>query len=357
MNTTDALLDRVRECNPISAGDVHAWTTSDEARRTFDLISRSDLAVGSDVAVVRTFPSRRARWIGGAAVVTVAIGSAAAASGVLGDPAPEPIRAHLAAVDEGLPDDLRVNPDVEHAMAVASTATGVLYAADVIGGGYCYEVATEGVRPRGAVCVRPDRVGEQPIAISAPIPSDPTAALLVAGRINDAGIASVVARYPDGTSEDIEAGLDGYWMFEVGDAARQLALFDGLEIVGLGADGTELAVVAVPPLADDDPTGTAHDAEQPIFVSTISEGQDLTLVLGIEGSVNVEGASTLELQYPDGTTAAVPLAADGTYALMLPAERHSDFAAATGQLVARDATGAIIATAPVSSVANMHRGS
>ena len=351
MSTTDALLDRVREANPISSREVHEWTTSDQARRVFELV------VGSDVAVVRAFPSRRARWIGGAAVVTVAIGSAAAASGVLGDPAPEPIRAHLAAVDDGLPADLRTNPDVEHAMAVASTSAGVLYAADVKEGGYCYEIATDGVRPRGAVCVRPEHLGDQPIAITAPIPADPAAALLVAGRINDAGIVRVVARYSDGTSADVELGLAGYWMFEVSDTARPVALSDGLEIVGLGSDGTELAVEQVPPLADDDPTGTVHDAEQPIFVSTISDGQDLTLVLGIEGSVNVEEATTLELQYPDGATIDVPLATDGSYAFTLPPERQTDFAAATGQLVARDGNGAVVATAPVSSVAKVGRGS
>src|SRR4051794_15663064 len=115
MTTTDVVLRRVSEADPIEMSDVHRWAASAEARRMFDRI------VGSEIAVDRQFAPRRARWIGGAAVVTVALGSAAAASDVLGDPAPEPIRAHLAAVDAGLPDDLRVNPDVEHAIAVANT--------------------------------------------------------------------------------------------------------------------------------------------------------------------------------------------------------------------------------------------
>ena len=351
MITTEAVLHAVREADPIDMPDVHHWATSEEARLVFDRI------VGSDVGVVRPFPHRRAKWIGGAAAVTVAIGSAAAASGVLGDPAPEPIRAHIAAVDEGLPDDLRLNPDVEHATAVATTAAGVLYAADVTGGGYCYEIATEGDRPRGAVCVRPDQVTARAIEVTAPIPADAAAPLLVAGRINDAAVERIVARYSNGTSEDIALGLGGYWMIEVPDAARQVALTDGLEIVGLGTDGAELAVQPVPPLADEDPTGTAHDAEQPIFVSTFSDEHDLTLVLGLEGSVNAEGATTLELQYPDGTISEIALAPDGTYQYTLPPERQSDLAAAWAQLTARDANGAVVATASFSSVANTQRGS
>src|SRR5512132_3659151 len=62
------------------------------------------------------------------------------------------VGAGFAAVDRGLPADLRLNPDVEHASAVAATATATLYAASLQGGGSCTEIVTAGDRGRGARC-------------------------------------------------------------------------------------------------------------------------------------------------------------------------------------------------------------
>ena len=242
--------------------------------------------VGS--SVVERPRRHRARWLaGGAVVVTGALATAAAASGVLGGPAPDPIRAHLAALDAGMPQDLRLNPDVEHAMAVASTESGVLYAADLKDGGYCIEVATEGDKPRGAACVTAAQLGDRAIEVTAPIPSGPAAALLVGGRINDERVERVVVRYSDGTSNDVVLGLARYWLVEVPDSVHAIALTDGVEVAGVDADGLDVSTLGVPPLRDEDPDGTAHDNAQPVFVSTISTGDDLTLVLGVEGSVNV----------------------------------------------------------------------
>jgi len=228
MTTTDALLEAVRTADPIADIDAQQWSSSADAQRVLDSI------VGSSIVVARR-PSRRRRtlWIGATVVVAGAMATGVAASGMLGEPAPEPIRADLAAVDQGLPEDLRANPDVENAMAVASTAGGVLYAADVKDGGYCYELATNGDQPRGAVCVTASRLGDRAIDITAPIPSDDTAPLFVAGRINDDRVERIVARYPNGTTVDVELGLAGYWLFEVPDGARDVALTDGLEIVGV----------------------------------------------------------------------------------------------------------------------------
>jgi hypothetical protein len=344
----DSVLERVRRVDPIREIDLDQWGTSAEARHVFDLV------VGSS-AVDR--PRRhRARWLaGGAVVVTGALATAAAASGVLGGPAPDPIRAHLAALDEGMPNDLRLNPDVEHAMAVASTQSGVLYAADLKGGGYCIEIATEGDRPRGAACVTAAQLADRAIEVTAPIPSGPTAALLVGGRINDERVERLVVRYSDGTSDDVVLGLARYWLVEVPDGVRAVALTDGVQIAGVGADGLDVSTLAVPPLHDDDPDGTAFDRTQPVFVSTISTGDDLTLVLGVEGFVNAAGATTLELDYPDGTTADVALAPDGSYRFMIPPDRQSDFASSSGKLVARDASGQIVASVSFSSVANSQR--
>lgn len=351
MTTTDEILETVRSADPIVDIDVRHWSSSADAQRVLDSIVGS-----SDVSALRSSRRHRALWIGASAVVAGAFATGVAASGMLGEPAPEPIRADLAAIDHGLPEDLRANPDVENAMAVASTSGGVLYAADVKDGGYCYELATDGDRPRGAVCVTASRVGDRAIEITAPIPSNNTAPLLVAGRINDDRVERIVARYPNGTAVDVELGLAGYWLFEVPEGARDVALTDGLEIVGVGGDGQELATLAVPPLRDEDPDGSL-DRNQPISKTTISSDEDLTLVLGVEGSVNVSGATTLELQYPDGTTTPIALDADRSFRFLLPPERHSDFANAWGQLVARDAGGSIVATDSMSSVANLRRES
>src|SRR5439155_83532 len=51
-------------------------------------------------------------------------GTAAAATTILGRPAPDPVRAHLAELDEGMPPDLRYNPDLSNARAVAETTSG-----------------------------------------------------------------------------------------------------------------------------------------------------------------------------------------------------------------------------------------
>jgi hypothetical protein len=349
MTTTDAILERVRSADPVGDIDVRQWSDSEDAQRVLDRI------VGGNVVALRSSRRRRTLWIGATVVVTSALATAAAAaSGLLGEPAPDPIRADLAAVDEGLPEDLRANPDVENAMAVASTANAVLYAADVKDGGYCYEIATEGDRPRGAVCVTASRLDDRAIEITAPIPPDDAAPLLVGGHINDGRVERIVARYSNGTSVDVELGLSGYWLLEVPEGARDVALTDGLEIVGVGSDGQDVATVAVPPLRDDEPDG-ARDAAQPIFVSTISSEHDLTLVLGLEGSVNVADAATLELHYPDGTISPITLAADRSYRFILPDDRQSDFANAFGQLVARDADGTTVATTSFSSVANYRR--
>ncbi len=348
MSNMDSVLERVRRVDPIREIDLRQWSASPEARRVFGHV------VGS--SSVDRPRRRRARWLaGGAVVVTGAMATAAAASGVLGWPAPDPIRDHLAALDEGMPQDLRVNPDVEHAMAVASTETGVLYAADLKDGGYCIEVASEGDRPRGAACVTASQLDDRAIEVTAPIPSGPDAALLVGGRINDERVERVVVRYPNGRSDDVVLGLARYWLVEVPDSERAIALTEGLQLAGVGADGRDVSTLLVPPLYDDDPDGTAYDRAQPVFVSTISTGDDLTLVLGVEGSVNVTGAATLELEYPDGTTGEIGLAPDGSYRFMIPPDRQHDFASSSGKLIAHDASGQIVASVSFTSVANSRR--
>lgn len=351
MNINDAVLDRVRSANPVDATVAIDWSRSGDGRRVLDTVICAEV-----VAVPARHRRRARRLVVTAVVVTGGLTTAAAATGVLGRLAPDRVRDHLAALDKGLPADLRLNPDVEHARAVAYTPSGVLYAADLSGGGYCIEVVTDGDRPRGAACVTPAHLGDRAIEVTAPIPFDPGGALLVGGRINDQQVTKVEARYASGRSEDATPGLERYWLIEVPSSERDSALTNGLIVAGVGADGHDVSTLSVPALRDDDPTGTKLDRSQPIFVSTISAGDDLTLVLGVEGSVNVADAAKLELQYPDGTTAIIPIGSGGAYRLMLPTDRQDDFATTSGRIIARDSAGEIVAMVAVSSVANTRRG-
>jgi hypothetical protein len=173
--------------------------------------------------------------------------------------------------------------------------------------------------------------------------------LLVGGRANDPRVVEVRVQYADGRSDTVDFGLDRSWLLEVPDGERVTALDSGLHIVALDADGAVVARETVPPLRDDDPLGTAHD-DAPIVSSTISDGHDLTLVLGIEGRVNVSPPVRLTLRYPDGTTIDVRVAADGTFHLMLPAARQDDFATRPGLLKVIE-HGDVVGTTPVGSVA------
>ena len=349
MTGEHAVLERVRSADPLDALEILEWSESDEVRDLLDLI-----VAGKTTTAARHRRRRGRRLVVSAVVVTGALTTAAAAAGVLGSSAPDRVREHLASLDKGMPADLRLNPDVDNARAVAATDSGVLYAADLTNGGYCLEVVTNGDRPRGAVCVRSGQLGDRAVEVTAPIPDDPPGALLVGGRINDPQVQRVEVRYQDGQRVPVELGLERYWLSEVPDGERQTALDNGLTVAGIDSAGGDVVTVPVPPLRDDDPTGTKLDRLQPIFVSTISNGDDLTLLLGVEGSVNVAGAVSLEVQYPDGTATAIPIAPDGSYHFVVPTERQHDFASASGHLVARDAAGDIVATVTVTSVANAH---
>jgi len=355
MRIDDEILDRIRRADPLDAEEAEIWRRSHELGASQLLGSISVASSVASSASGRGRSRRTRRRVAIAAVLASAgLATAAAAAGVLGRPAPDRVRLHLAALDEGLPADLRLNPDVAHARAVAATAGGALYAADLQDGGSCMEIVSDGDRPRGATCTTAAELGERPVEVMAPIASSAEDILLVGGRVNADQVRHVVIRYADGQRLAAAEGIDRYWLVEVPASEHASALRDGLVVTGLAADNHEVSTVAVDGLLDDDPLGTRLDQLQPIFVSTISAG-DLTQVLGIEGSVHAVGAVRLSLRYPDGTTTTVPLGSDGTYRYMLPAERQDDFAKASGLLVARDATGNVVASVPVSSVAGGRR--
>jgi hypothetical protein len=334
------VLDRVREIDPLDPAEPHAWHSAETQARI----------LGTAVASIETKESRRRILPIAAGATVVVAGSAgiAIAAGVLGGPAPDPIKAHLAELDRGMPADLRYAADVDNARAVAATDSGTLYLADLAGGGYCIEVAAPPSRPRGASCVTAAQEASMPLDVTAPIPGD-AAPLLVGGRANDGRITRIQTRYADGGTSTVDFGIDRGWLLQIPDAERDSALTDGLTVVGLDDDARPIASAQVPPLRDDDPLGTAHDDQMPIFVATVSDGSDFTLVLAVRGRVNLP-ADGLVLRYPDGSRQAIPLDAEGRFDLRLPAARQDDFARTPGRLIAtRD--GKVVATAPVQSVA------
>ena len=174
---------------------------------------------------------RRVLRIAAVAAAALALAASAAVAGfdILGSPAPPAVRQDLRGLDRGMPADLRLNPDVENARAVAATGDSVVYFARLAGGGYCAELVT-----RGAVCSTSDgadRTGmsvtvpftdpvtdDSPVTVSGRVarPHDPieldtvstesdlTLVLRVRGSLHVEGVDHLTLRYPDGATVRIE---------------------------------------------------------------------------------------------------------------------------------------------------------
>ena len=291
--------------------------------------------------------ARTAAIASGGALVLAGAGLGAAT--LFGWPAPPHVKNELAGVDRGLPADLRLNPDVENARAVAATATSTLYAASLPGGGSCSEIVTAGERGRGATGATGAEYASR--ALQMTVPSDaeagPQTPVVVGGRLASKDATRLEVRYPDGSAEPVHLGDDRFFLFDV--PAGQLASVHsaGLTLVALDQTG---AVVARQQLPADWDDAAASDEQAPIYVSTRSDESDFTKVYGLEGHVGAAGAATLELDYGDGTTVAIPLQPDGSYEYTVPPQRIGDFMEPR-TLVARDAGGRAVARATVAAVA------
>jgi hypothetical protein len=279
----------------------------------------------------------------------VVVGAGFGAAALLGWPAPLHVKNELASVDRGLPADLRLNPDVEHASAVAATATATLYAASLQGGGSCTEIVTAGDRGRGARCTTAAELTQR--ALDVTLPSDdgagPDSPVVLGGRINAADGSTLEAVYADGSSDSVELGEGRYFVFEVPARHRPSVHASGLELVARSSGGSVVGRSTIP--ADwDDPA--VPDTAAPLYVSTRSDESDLTKVYGLEGHVSAPGAVTLELDYGDGARVPIPIQPDGSYVYAVPAERFDDFMQPR-TLEARDEHGAVVASAQVAAVA------
>ncbi len=346
------LLSLVAVCDPLGGRSIVGWSRTDEADAMLRLVIAGELSAGVDAFARKPTRRRGKRPIILAAALLITGVSVAAASGLLGGPAPLRVKEDLANVDQGIPSDLRYNPDVRNARLVAQADGASLYYASLADGGYCSEIVTPASGPAGAICVAGGNLDQEQIHVTVPFvdPVTTSSPFVVGGRVNVTGATSLEATFADGGTQSITLGDDGFFVFAVATDQLSEAHEHGVTLVAADSAGAQIASVDVPPTDFSDPE--KQDAKQPIFVSTISTENDLTKVLGVEGSVNIPGAVTLELRYPDDTAVTIPLAADGTYRYDLPERRTGDLFDVPGWLIARDASGNELARAPVAAVAH-----
>ena len=310
-----------------------------------------DLRTAYSRLLVRRARRRRVALVSAlAAIGALLLGAAAlGAATLLGWPAPRHVQNDIAAVDRGLPADLRLNPDVEHARAVASTASATLYAASLHDGGSCTEIVTAGDRGRGATCATAADRAHQAVDLVAPFDdgAGPDTLVILGGRINDASASSLEAVYADGSHEDVGLGEDRYFLFEVPAEHRQSVHASGLELIARNGDSSVVGRAMLPADWDD---SAVPDEQAALYVSTRSDESDLTKVFGLEGHVSAPGAVKLELDYGDGTRATIPIGEDGSYEYAVPPDRIGAFMRPLA-LAALDKSGSVVASTTVAAVA------
>jgi hypothetical protein len=346
MSRTTDLRELVRRVDPVRAEEIERWTGSADSRAILDRV----LAVAVDSVRVPRLRRRRRVVLLAVAALVLGGGIAGASSYLFGQPAPESVKRDIAGIDRGLPADIRLNPDVRNARAVASTGPSTLYFASLKDGGYCLEISTGAEGGRGAVCVTAAQVEAQPIEVTVPF-TDPIRAdspVTIGGRVDVSGAAALDIRYADGTTQGIDLGDDRFFVFDIPADRLEDVHRSAFELEALGIDGTVVGTTQIPPVAPED---RSLNDRMPIYVETISNGDDFTKVLGVKGTVNVGGATNLELHYPNGTVVQIPIATDGSYRYDIPSGHQGDFAKWPGSLMARDVQGDVIATATVASVA------
>jgi hypothetical protein len=276
-------------------------------------------------------------------LATAAVGAAT----LLGRPAPPGVRADLRAVDQGMPADLRLNPDVAHAHSVAASGGAVVYFAALAGGGYCAELVTGG-HPRGAVCSTAQETDATPLAVTIPF-TDPVterSPVTVSGHVS-VPASTVELVYPDGGTDTAAVSPARFYVAEVPEAHLSAVHRLGLMLVARDADGAALAQAVVPYDAVSPPAerDRPHDA---LEVETVTDHGDFTRILRARG--RVQGAARLVLRYPDAAPIEVSPHGRSFDIAIPPAQRG-----AVGELTAYAADGRRIATRTVAPVSYFRR--
>ena len=311
----------------------------------------ADLMPAAERLAARRRRRRRTLRLAVAVTATLVLASSAAIAGfeILGSPAPPSVKRDLAGVDRGMPRDLRRNPDVAHAHAVAAAHGSVVYYAALRDGGYCAELVTRAEGARGAVCSSAAQAGS---GLSVTVPyTDPVRAdspVTVSGHVADADARSVELVYPDGGTDSVALGERGFYVADVPEAHLRAVHAHGLMLVARDRDGEALTQAVVPSDAITPPS-EAERPHDPIELDTVSTESDLTLVLRVRGDLHVAGAARVVLRYPDGTTVRLPLHGR-RFDYAVPRERRRDLMR-PGTVTALRADGHVLAERPVAAVA------
>jgi len=313
----------------------------------------ADLMPAARRLAARRRARRRTARIAAAAAAALVLGGTAAVAGfdILGSPAPPVVRHDLESVDRGMPRDLRLNPDVESARAVAATGDSVVYYAQLAGGGYCAELVTRGAPPRGAVCSTDADADGLSVTVPFTDPVTDDSPVTVSGRVAKPGAAGVELVYPDGGTDFVSLGERGFYVADVPSQHLAAVHRRGLLLVARGEDGERLAQAVIPTDAITPPT-EAERPHDPIELDTVSTGSDLTLVLRVRGALYVQGVDHLTLRYPDGRAATFEPRGD-RFDYPVPRERQGDLMT-PGTITAYDAHGTVLAERPVAAVAYWH---
>jgi hypothetical protein len=278
-------------------------------------------------------------------------GLALAATRFVGSPAPASVQTDIAAVDAGMPDSLRLNPDVRNARSVATTGASTLWLADLADGGRCLELTTTyypNLRAPGCTTGTALDVA----AITATLPNDervgPASPVVIAGHVQAASAAFLSLELSDGRRIPVPFGAQQFYVIDLTGADAADVRSHGVSLVAADAAGSEVARTAVP--ADWDASAQDVEKETLVDVTTRSDGSDFTKVLGIDGILRDPLPASLQLVYDDSHVVDIALEPGGSFHYDVPADRQGEFMTPR-RLVGRDAQGRVVVDRPVAAVA------
>ena len=306
------------------------------------------------LALHRRARARRLR-IAATTVAALLLACSAAFAGftIVGSPAPPAVKEDIRDIDRGMPRDLRLNPDVDHAQAVAASNDSVVYFAALKDGGYCAELVTRSGGPRGAVCATRREVDRSPIGVTIPFsePFTDTSPVTVSGYVSARAATSIELVYPDGGFDSFPVGKRRFYVADVPAAHLPAVHRHGLLLIARDAHGKPLAQAVVPTDAISPPPESQRPHD-PIELDTLSTETDFSAVLRVRGDLYIAGVDHVTLRYPDGTSLRLPLRGRHFDYTVPAARRHQLMS--PGTVTAWSATGRVLAERPVAAVAYWH---
>jgi hypothetical protein len=252
-------------------------------------------------------PTLRKRWqlvFSVAAAAAVLASAAIAAVAILGQPAPKSVQANIhgsaVVLFPGHPGLVKAT-----ARVIAEARDATLYGISDRGGNYCIELVGAhrglvwsfscdlGLGANGRF-VTPGAVGSD---VSSIVVNGVEPPVVWWGRLAT-GTTKAQAVYPDGTTERIPLGRQGFFVYEPSAANQDLARQGPLTIEFLHSDGTVSLTTELLPL-------------QPLTVLGTFSGT-------ISGHVEIDGAAKIEIQKWNSRkpqTSYVPIKSDRTFSL------------------------------------------